>query len=272
MSAGEIRWRIERGRLFPLHRGVYAVGRPAVTQLGRLMAAVLVCGPHALLSHASALALWRMLPARASDPIHVSVPSTRGPGRSGLMVRRRTGLAEGDAKRCQGIPVTAPALALIDAATTISAAELEAAIAAADKLDLVDPESLRAELERRGRRPGTGPLRRILDRATFALTDSELERRFLPIARRAGLGRPLTQHRVNGFVVDFYWPDLGLVVETDGLRYHRTAAQQARDRVRDQRYAAAGLTPLRFTHAQVRYEPGHVRETLARVAARLRGA
>jgi very-short-patch-repair endonuclease len=64
-------------------------------------------------------------------------------------------------------------------------------------------------------------------------------------------------------------PDLGLVVETDGLRYHRTPAQQARDRRRDQVHTAAGLTPLRFTHYEVRYEPGHVERTLIRVARRL---
>ena len=76
---------------------------------------------------------------------------------------------------------------------------------------------------------------------------------------------------MNGFKVDFYWPDLGLVVETDGLRYHRTPAQQARDRVRDQAHAAAGLTPLRFTRAQVRFDPAHVASTLAAVAHRLAG-
>ena len=74
---------------------------------------------------------------------------------------------------------------------------------------------------------------------------------------------------MNGYRVDFYWPDLGLVVETDGLRYHRTPAQQARDRRRDQAHAAAGLTVLRFTHAEVTGEPGHVIATLAAVAERL---
>jgi very-short-patch-repair endonuclease len=66
-----------------------------------------------------------------------------------------------------------------------------------------------------------------------------------------------------------YWPDLGLVVETDGLRYHRTPAEQARDRLRDQTHTAAGLVPLRFTHEQVRYEPEHVRAILAQTARRL---
>ncbi len=80
---------------------------------------------------------------------------------------------------------------------------------------------------------------------------------------------PKTQQRVNGFKVDFYWPELGLVVETDGLRYHRTPAQQARDQLRDQAHTAAGLTPLRFSHAQVRFGPERVRVTLAAVARRL---
>jgi very-short-patch-repair endonuclease len=112
-------------------------------------------------------------------------------------------------------------------------------------------------------------LRTVLDQRTFVLTDSELERLFLPIARGAGLPRPVTGRHLNGFEVDFFWPDLGLVVETDGLRYHRTPAQQSRDRRRDQAHAAAGLTPLRFTHAQVRYEPGYVREVLTSVARHL---
>jgi very-short-patch-repair endonuclease len=112
-------------------------------------------------------------------------------------------------------------------------------------------------------------LREILDRVEFVLTDSALERRFLPLARSAGLPKPSTQQWVNGFRVDFYWPDLGLVVETDGLRYHRTASQQTKDRVRDQAHIAAGLTPLRFTHWQVRYDPQHVERTL-RAAVRSR--
>ena len=113
-------------------------------------------------------------------------------------------------------------------------------------------------------------LRSLLDRRTFTLTDSKLERRFLPIARAAGLARPLTRQHVNGFRVDFFWPELRLVVETDGLRYHRTAARQARDLLRDQVHHAAGFTPLRFTHAQVAFEPEHVRRTLIDVVQVIR--
>lgn len=117
---------------------------------------------------------------------------------------------------------------------------------------------------------GVARLRDVVDRRTFRLTDSELERRFLRLVEKAGLPFPLTGQHVNGFKVDFFWSDLGLVVETDGLRYHRTPAQQARDQLRDQAHLASGLTSLRFNHAQVRYEPGYVRATLLAVVRRLR--
>src|SRR3712207_9318820 len=65
------------------------------------------------------------------------------------------------------------------------------------------------------------------------------------------------------------WPQLGLIVETDGATYHRTGSKQTRDRRRDQAHLAAGLTPLRFTGYQVRFEPDHVTATLVGVARRL---
>jgi very-short-patch-repair endonuclease len=159
---------------------------------------------------------------------------------------------------------------LLDVATHLPLGGLESAVNEADKLDLIEPEQLRAELDIRAGQHGVRPLRDLLDRATFALTDSELERRFLEVVRGTGLGLPRTQAQVNGFRVDFYWPSLGLVVETDGLRYHRTPAQQARDRIRDQAHSAAGLTHLRFTHWQVRHQPQYVAATLRTVARRIR--
>jgi very-short-patch-repair endonuclease len=119
------------------------------------------------------------------------------------------------------------------------------------------------------RRPGAKRLRTMLDRGTFRMTRSELERAFLPIVRRVGLPVPLTKVYVNGFEVDFYWPELGLVVETDGLTYHRTPQEQARDRLRDQAHAAAGLQCLRFTHDQIAHDPGHVERIMFLVARRL---
>jgi very-short-patch-repair endonuclease len=267
-SPKAIRHRVTRGRLHPVWEGVYAVGRPQLTEHGRWMAAVLSCGPSAMLSHESAAALWEIRP-RWRGEIEVSIQADVERRRSGIVVHRRRTLTARDVTRHHGVPVTTPLATLIDIATRLAPSQLETAVNEADKRDLIDPEMLRSALERLAGRPGVPPLRELLDRRTFTLTDSELERRFLPIARRAGLTQPRTGCLVNGFKVDFYWPDLGLVVETDGLRYHRTAGQQARDRERDQAHAAAGLTPLRFTHAQVRYEPRHVQTTLSAVVRRL---
>jgi hypothetical protein len=158
---------------------------------------------------------------------------------------------------------------LIDLAGQVPTKQLEAAIKEADSHGLVGPDALRRAAERAGRARGAGRLRAVLDLRVFALTDSELERRFLPLSQHAGLPKPLTGASVAGYRSDFYWPDLGLVVETDGLRYHRTPSQQGKDHERDQAYAAAGLTALRFTHAQVEFEPDRVVETLRAVGTRL---
>lgn len=261
-----IRHRIERGRLRPIWRSVYAVGRPELTRHGRWMAAVLACGTDALLSHETAAALWGIRRSEAAF-IAVSVSPRTFRRYRGIRIHRRA-LPTADCTSHVRIPVTTPARTLIDLGVTLPAGALEAAINGADKLGLIDPDLLRETAGKRRGCPGVAAVKTVLDERTFALTESELERRFLRLIQRARLPQPLTQQRVNGFRVDFYWPDLRLIVETDGLRYHRTAAQQSRDRIRDQAHAAAGFTALRFTYAQVRYEPERVIATLQAVASR----
>ena len=260
-----IEHRIEKGRLRRLFRSVYAVGRPEVAREARWMAAVLACGEGAALSHFSAAVLWGVHHAWRRD-IDVSVPAGRHPRQEGIRVHRRRTF---ETTKHSGIPVTTPICTLVDIAPGLGRDQRERAVNEADKLGLVDPVTLRQALDDMPRRPGLRLLKDTLDRHTFTITDSELERLFIPIALRAGLPMPLTQQWVNGFRVDFYWPDLRLVVETDGLTYHRTPAEQAEDRLRDQVHSAAGLTPLRFTRAQVRFEPAHVESVLAAVRTRL---
>jgi very-short-patch-repair endonuclease len=263
-----IKHRIARGRLYPIRRGIYAVGRLDLSNYGRWMAAVLACGDGAVLSHSSAAALWR-IGFEQRRLIELSLPSQSRRRRPGLKIHRRPSLKPGDVTTRHNISVTTPIQTLIDLALPLDRRGIERAINEADKYDLAHPPELRRALEGRGGEPGVARLRQILDRRTFRLTKEELERRFLPLARKAGLPVPLTGQWVNEFEVDFYWPDLGLVVETDGLRYHRTPAEQARDRLRDQAHTAAGLTQLRFTHEQVRYEPEYVAGILAQTASRL---
>jgi very-short-patch-repair endonuclease len=267
-SSRAIQHRLANGRLHLVMPGVYAVGRPELTRRGKWMAAVLACGDDAVLSHESAAALWEIREAERGA-IDISLVAQSARRRPGINVHRRTSLRPEDVTTRHNIPITSVIRTLIDLAPRLKEEQLEAAINEAAKHEYIDPESLRASLDDRRGQPGVASLRELLDRRTFTLTDSELERRFIPLAARAGLPAPLTQQYINGFRVDFYWPELGLVVETDGLRYHRTAAQQARDRLRDQAHTAAGLIPLRFTHAQVRYEPAHVEDVLRATHGRL---
>jgi predicted transcriptional regulator of viral defense system len=58
LSNSAIANRVATGRLHRVFRGVYAVGRRAITPQERAAAAVLACGPGAALSHSSAMALW----------------------------------------------------------------------------------------------------------------------------------------------------------------------------------------------------------------------
>lgn len=269
------------GRLHRLHRGIYAVGRPTVGQRGHWMAAVLACGPEAMLSHRSAAALWGMVKG-AGAPIEVVVPAEAKRRLAAVRTYRRAAtpgrLLFADVQalvedptdwrpssralllkaRPVGIPVTGPSITLVDFASRSPIAEIEAAVNEADHRRLIDPETLRATLGLLPRRPGLTKLRHLLDVATHTLTTTQLERRFLPLVHKSGLPSPTTQRHLGGHRVDFYWPDLSLVVETDSLRYHRTAFKQSADKRRDNRHARSGLITLRFTHGHIAFEPTYV--------------
>ncbi|HEX5984122.1 MAG TPA: DUF559 domain-containing protein [Solirubrobacterales bacterium] len=233
------------------------------------MAAVLACGESAMLSHRSAAALWGFGDEHP-DYIEISVARHHKVRRPGIRVRDRAGLWNRDIGSRFGIPVTEPVRTFLDLATVTGPKTVERAVNEADKLDVIDADALRRALDDYPGQPGIRLLRHVLDKDTFRLSDDELERLFRPIAASAGLPTPLTKQIVNEFEVDFFWPDLGLVVETDGWRYHRTPSAQTRDALRFQAHTAAGLTPLRFSHRQVKHEPRHVRQILHRTAANLR--
>lgn len=231
------------------------------------MATVLAGGEGAALGHRSAAALWEI--GEEAGWIDISVRRRCELQRPGVRFRGRPSLTAADLVRRDDIPVTSPVQTLVDLATELDPVALERAVNDADKRDLIDPEALREDLTRFEGNPGIRPLRHLLDRLFFRLSDSDLEIYFRRIVRAAKLPMPLTKQRVNRFEVDFFWPDLGLVVETDGLRYHRTPSAQLRDARRDRAHVMAGMTPLRFTHYEVRYEPDRVRAALIKTIAML---
>lgn len=233
------------------------------------MAAVLAAGPDAFLSHRSAAALWGF-GKEHRDYVDVSVRRHSEARLPGIRCHRRPSLPAEEVATHRNIPLTQPVRTFLDLTTVAGPKTVERAINEADKLDVIDADALRRALDDHAGEPGVRPLRRVLDKHTFRLSDDELELLFRPIAAAAGLPTPLTKQIVNEFEVDFFWPDLGLVVETDGWRYHRTPSAQTRDALRFQKHTASGLTPLRFSHYQVKYEPRHVRQILERTTVHLR--
>src|SRR4051812_18311066 len=145
LSAAALGRRVECGRLHPIFRGVYAVGHTAMPRLGRTHAAVLACGPDALLSHRSAAELWGLL--RSSRYIiDVTVPR-RIRGQRGIKVHYSSG-AEPDER--DWIPVTSVAQTLFDLATTEPKRQLERAWDNAERLEFLDLDTLARFLGRPG--------------------------------------------------------------------------------------------------------------------------
>ena len=259
-AAVEHRLRVKR--LHRVFRGVYAVGRADLTYRGRYLAAVLACGEGALLSHRSAADLWDL---RKSDSrrVEVTVGGGRHGRRPGIQTHRTRYLPKEHIAACDGIPCTASARTLVDLAGVVSASQLQRALERSLTLDLFDGTAI-AKALRPGRR-GTGTLRRLLTQLNQPPpTRNELERRFLDIARSVHLPDPQINVPIGSYVVDSYWPDAGVVVETDGAETHANPFAFQRDRRRDLDLELAGLHVMRLGWRQVFYEPGRVGTALLR--------
>jgi hypothetical protein len=245
---------------------VYAVGHSVLGPDGRWMAAVLACGPHARLSHASAAALWAMRRS-AAVLIDVTVPRTGARSRPGLRIHRPRTLPQSEVTTHQRIPVTTPARTLLDLAAVLQRRPLERALDEAEKRELTDYPCLAALAKAHPGHPGAGKLMRALaeHQAGTTLSKSELEERFLKLCYDHGLPKPLVNWWVEYKEVDFLFARHRLVVETDSWTHHRTRTAFENDRARDARLAMAGYRTLRFTHRQLVHEA-------AAVAAAVRAA
>jgi very-short-patch-repair endonuclease len=72
---------------------------------------------------------------------------------------------------------------------------------------------------------------------------------------------------LDGYELDFCWPDHRLVVEVDGYRVHGHRTAFERDRARDAALVAAGYRVIRLTWRQLTEQPLLVVANLARALA-----
>jgi very-short-patch-repair endonuclease len=217
VTTDEIRRRLQARRLHRLHQGVYAVGHEDLSDRGRCVAALLAVGPGAVLSHRTALAIHRLIPS-VPQLIEVTLTQRRPRQRQGIKVHQAATL---ETTIKDGLPVTTPAQTLKDVPDRRATAE-------ALYLGLIDRTHTEAEP-----------------------TQSELEDALLPALAKAGIPKPLTQHPIGPYRVDFFWPDYNLIVETDGWQKHGHREAFENDRARDAHLQAMGYRVLRFTWKQV---------------------
>lgn len=266
LTASAVRSRVSSGRLHVVHRGVYALA-PLLAETGRELAAVLACGPGALLSHRSAAARWGIR-ASARRAIDVTTPRRAGRRRAGIRVHSGARITDADIARVELIPVTSLARTLLDLAVIVNRRQLERAIERAETLRIFDGRAVEEVLSRSDGQRGAARLRAAFGQP-IAPTRNELEEAMYELCRAAWLPEP----RVNewlalpggtGFRPDFWWREHRLVVETDGFEEHGTRHAFGHDRARDRRLRLiAGIETARFTWDEVMLTPALVAAELS---------
>jgi very-short-patch-repair endonuclease len=267
MSRTQIQNRVAAGWLHRVYRGVYAPGHTRLTLRGRWMAAVLACGPDAVLSHRPAAALWELRPL-PSGPIDVTVPGRTRKGQQGIRVHNVRRLHANDREVVDGIPVTSVHRALLDYAEIARRQQLRLAVEAGERQDLLDQRKLDELYERsRGRRG-----RRVLRAAVAEMvgpapwTQSELERRFLALIREHGFPEPQANALVEGYPdpVDLWWPQQRLVVEIDSVTWHKSRGRFEGDRLKDTKLQLLNCRVLRVTQRRMDPDPTELLQDLSR--------
>lgn len=69
------------------------------------------------------------------------------------------------------------------------------------------------------------------------------------------------QHSIGGYILDFYYAEMKLIVELDG-EIHNTAEAQEYDEIRDKYFKELEYTTLRFFNREVEFEIGKVLDSI----------
>jgi very-short-patch-repair endonuclease/predicted transcriptional regulator of viral defense system len=264
LTARSVQRRTASRRLHRIHRGVYSlVPADLLSREGRFMAAVLACGPGAVLSHQSS-ALLHGLVRTAPAAIDVTAPTHRGA--RGVRVHRSLTITDRDTTLVNAIPCTTIARALLDLGDDLNLTEHERALNQTQAMGRLRLRALDDQLQRNPTRSAASNLRRALTiyRPGQGPVQSRLEADFLSLIRAHHLPEPERQIVLDledggpPIRVDFMWPGVKAIVETDGRKYHATDRAFESDRRRDQRLARAGWRCVRVTWRQVHDEPAWV--------------
>jgi very-short-patch-repair endonuclease len=249
-----------------VHRGTYKVAHRAGARFGNEFAAVLACGPGALVGHRSAASIYGALSYPAAGDVWLTTTAERGAGTRGVRVTVTRVLEPRDVWFHGWLPLTSPARTLLDLAGVVDDERLEEAVAKMQVRRLVREGDLRDQLARSAGRRGARALRKLVERyAPAAATRSKAERLMLRLIRRAGLPEPLVNAQLGRWYPDFYWPQQRVVAEFDSYEFHTDVRAFRQDREKSNDLQLMGLKVLRFTWDELTNRP-------AALEARLRQA
>lgn len=253
LSRNAISRRRRAGSLHPLYPQVHLVGHGTATGHALLLAAVLSVGRGAVLSHLSAARLWRLTSKPLTPPIHVSILAANPRPRPGISIHRPSSLAGDDIRRRDLIPVTAPARTVLDVAAISDEPTAESALHQGRLRRLIRSAELDALRRRTPRARGWGVLGAILAAEHSPdYTRSEKERLLARAMRRdERIPRFRSCVEVGGYEVDYFWPEVGLVVELDTWTFHSHRGAFERDRIKWAEIEAAGFDVLVVTAGKV---------------------
>jgi very-short-patch-repair endonuclease len=219
---------LDRGRLHRVHHGVHSlVVAQARPLLAAEQAALLACGPRAVLSHRTAAHLHGLsLPGRASEiDVTVIAADRRRPA---ITIHRTRRLGPGDRTRVNRLPVTSIARTILDLSATLPPRTLEHLLD--QGLRRTSATKLREALARHPGRAGTAQLRLLLDpERPSSETWSVAEERLRRLILRAGLPAPELNVALGDYIPDLLWREHRVIVEFDSRRHHSGPVAKRRD-------------------------------------------
>jgi very-short-patch-repair endonuclease len=266
LGKGAIDGRIGAGRLFQVHRGVYAVGHLPNQPIDRARGALLAVGPRSALSGRSAASYWRLyvrwtFPLELTSPLRHRLPTIR--------TRRCSTLLSRDIRVCDGITVTSPARTLLDIAPQTAARTLHRFHNELRMRRLVDNEQLVDVAVRNLRHPGARRLLMLAGASAGEAKRSGFEVDWQWFARRYELPEYEINVELAGRRVDVLFTAERLIIELDGWGTHGTRHAFEQDRQQDSGIlAATGIPTMRITYSGLHRRPREQSRRIMAILAR----
>ncbi|MBN9375444.1 MAG: DUF559 domain-containing protein [Cellulomonas sp.] len=268
-TAGQVRWRVERGIWVPVAGFVLRAAAQAPSDHAEMFAAH-PTWPGCVVALGTAARVHR-LPVAADEKIHVVVPSGR-PSR-GRLTPHQFRLDDDDVVDVMGVRVTGFRRTVFDCLGRLPEQQALDLLAWVASRRLVEHDELTSWVAEHPGRWGN-PSRRRLARRLAEGAMNPAEDLLHAILRRAGItgwsaGEPLHEHVGVWAVADVYFADVRLVIEVDGQRAHGDERFQG-DRTRQNLLVTAGCTVLRYTWADLTQRPDQVAAQVRAAVASLR--